>query len=113
MLAGPAGAGKTTLARAWLSSVRHPWSWLTVEPPIAEPDRFWPLFVRSGRSAPVPDLVLDSSDALDQQRLDGRTLAETLALDLAAAEVPDGPIVIAVDEAHLLASSRPGVTSNG
>ena len=101
MLAGPAGAGKTTLARAWLSSVRHPWWWLTVEPPIAESDRFWPLFVRSvQRAAQHP--VLDSSDALDQQRLDGRTLAETLALDLAAAEVPDGPIVIAVDEAHLL-----------
>lgn len=100
LVTGPAGYGKTTLVRQWLTTVSSPWRWITLDPAIAHPETFWPIVVRALRGL-VPGAVLDALDAASADRVDPPTLVRELVDDLL--RMPDAsPITLVVDDAHLL-----------
>ncbi len=104
LVTGPAGAGKTTLVRAWLANAQARWAWITVEPAIATPDQFWVLFVRAVQQA-LPGVVLDVVDAIGQESICGHDVARGLVADLHSlpnVAEPAAPVVVVVDDAHLL-----------
>ena len=101
LVVGPPGAGKTTSVRAWLGDVDVAWAWLTLDEPESGPERLWTLAIRAVQ-ATRPDLVLDAMDALAAEPFDWQLVASTLVEDLVVAHLEGSPLVVVIDDAHLL-----------
>jgi LuxR family transcriptional regulator, maltose regulon positive regulatory protein len=101
LVTGPAGAGKTTLTRLWVGQLDQRWAWLAVDHSLGRRERFWPAFVRAVQMA-LPDKILDAADLIDADQVEGELVARTLVDDLLGASEADGPVVIVVDDAHLI-----------
>ncbi|HXW82145.1 MAG TPA: AAA family ATPase [Acidimicrobiales bacterium] len=102
LVTGPAGAGKTTLTRLWVAQLSERWAWLAIDDSLGRREQFWPAFVRAVQLA-LPDQVLDSTDLLDADSpFEGGLVARALVDDLLDVSDEDGPVVIVVDDAHLL-----------
>jgi LuxR family maltose regulon positive regulatory protein len=80
---GAAGAGKTTLVRAWLRRAELPWAWVTLDQPGYCADRFWRLLIGAVHVA-RPGLILDASDLVTERA--------------------DEPLVVVIDDAHNFAA---------
>lgn len=101
LVTGPAGAGKTTLTRSWTTGLSGPWAWLTIDNDLGRRERFWPAFVRAVGVA-QPAAVLDAADAVSADALDGERVARAVVDDLVAMPDECGPVVVVVDDAHLV-----------
>jgi LuxR family transcriptional regulator, maltose regulon positive regulatory protein len=101
LVTGPAGAGKTTLTRLWVAEWSQRWAWLAVEGSLGRRERFWPAFVRAVQLA-LPDKILDAADLIDADTVDGRLVVRSLVDDLLGVSDEDAPVVIVVDDAHLI-----------
>jgi LuxR family transcriptional regulator, maltose regulon positive regulatory protein len=101
LVTGPAGAGKTTLTRLWVAQLRNRWAWLSVDESLGCRERFWPAFVRAVQLA-LPDKVLDAADLIEVDTVDCELVVGALVDDLLGVRDEDGPVVVAVDDAHLV-----------
>ncbi len=101
---GAAGSGKTTLVRAWLRGAEHTWAWVTLDEPDCGADRFWRLLIGAVQVA-RPGLILDASDLLASDPIDEVEVAGTLVGDFLEAGLADEPLVIVIDDAHLLSAN--------
>ncbi len=100
LVVGPAGSGKTTLIRSWLSLRRERWAWISVAQSSSGPWRLVDLVVRALQRT-RPDDPLDAVDAL--HRGDLEDVLPDLVDELAAGSDEPATIVV-VDDAHLLTS---------
>jgi ATP/maltotriose-dependent transcriptional regulator MalT len=101
VVVGAAGAGKTTLVRAWLRGAEHTWAWVTLDEPDSGADRFWRLLIGAVQVA-RPGLILDASDLIASNAFDEVEVADTLVGDLVDAGLAGEPLVVVIDDAHFL-----------
>ena len=102
LVSGPAGSGKTTLARSWLTTLTSPWTWMTVDRALAHPERFWPSVVRAVQLA-TPDTILDAADTVESVSGDrAEEIAQVLVEDLLRWPPDAEPVTVIIDDAHLL-----------
>jgi LuxR family maltose regulon positive regulatory protein len=103
LITGPAGAGKTTLARAWVESLAQPWAWLTVDAALGQREQFWRAFVRALQLA-LPDVVLDAVDDVSGDTVDGTSVVQRVVDDLLGLQHDREPAILVIDEAHAIAA---------
>lgn len=103
LVTGPAGYGKTTTVRQWLDTLESPWAWINLDPAITRPDRFWRGVVRALQAA-APARTLDAVDAVSVDTIDPSDVVRTLVEDLDVDEPAAVPIVLVIDDCHLLES---------
>lgn len=101
LITGSPGAGKTTLARSWVASTEAPWSWVTVDTSLSHSVPFWGTVARAVQQT-MPDAPLDVHDLVNAERVEGRQMVEQLAEDVLTHGDADHPVVVVVDDAHLL-----------
>ncbi|HMQ34614.1 MAG TPA: AAA family ATPase, partial [Chloroflexaceae bacterium] len=106
LVTAPPGRGKSTLVSAWLAARGAPWVWLSLEAADNEPRRLLShLVIALEAVAPAAGARLlprlAAAPTADSAE-DGTILTELLAL---LAELP-GPVVMALDDAHVLADGR-------
>lgn len=97
VLEAPAGYSKTTTVRLWEEADRRPFAWLRSEPRLNDPALLVPMVIRSLKDTGIDPAVLEQ---LDTPVPDLGLLRERVAQALAEA----GPMVIVIDDAHLLHS---------
>lgn len=101
LVTGPAGAGKSTLVRQWLERSQPVFTWLTIDASTATATQFWAAVV-TGVQRALPGAVLDAVDAIGSDTFDAQAIVEMLADDLLESAQRLGPMVVVVDDAHLL-----------
>lgn len=105
LVVGPPGAGKTTLVRSWLDGRREPWSWIGLTAAPYGRAGLVDLIVRGVQSA-RPDRPLDTFDALEMDAVDDASLLGSMVAELTADDADAPPIVIVLDDSHLLTGSE-------
>lgn len=97
-MVGPAGSGKTTLVRQWLSRRRTPWSWISVDRPSDGPWGIAELVVLALQQIHAPG-PLDAVDAISMGPRD--TLLRAVVDELGD-EPAETPAILVIDGAHHL-----------
>jgi LuxR family maltose regulon positive regulatory protein len=101
---GPAGAGKSTAAVAWLAHTRHAVAWLSLDAADDSPGRFF-AYVLAALQTVEPTLGGDASALLAAPEPDDLELllADEIVIPLATRELP---LVLVLDDYHALADAR-------
>lgn len=101
---GPAGAGKSTAAVAWLAHTQHAVAWLSLDPADDSPGRLF-AYVLAALQTVEPNLGGDAAALLAAPDPDDLELllADELVIPLATRTQP---IVLVLDDYHVLADGR-------
>jgi LuxR family maltose regulon positive regulatory protein len=101
---GPAGAGKSTAAVAWLAHTRHAVAWLSLDAADDGPGRFF-AYVLAALQTVEPKLGGDAAALLAAPDPDDLELllADEIVIPLATREQP---LVLVLDDYHVLADAR-------
>ena len=99
MLSAPAGFGKTVCVGDWVSTLRWPVAWLTLDPADDEPQRFFTYFFAALRQA-APGVGEEIAALLAAGQLPpGDIISATLINDLLAAE---HNFLLVLDDLHVI-----------
>lgn len=104
LITGSPGAGKTTLARSWAASADTPWAWVTVDTALSRSLPFWGT-VSQAIQRTMPASPFDVHDMVQAEGVAGRQVLEQLTEDVLAHGDAEHPVVVVVDDAHLLEPS--------
>ena len=98
LVVGPAGSGKTTLVRRWLSQRDERWAWVSLDRSTSAARQLADLVVLALQQA-HPERAFDTLDSLRMG------VAEDLMpslVDELESEAPAEPAILVIDDAHLL-----------
>ena len=104
VVTGPPGAGKTTALASWAASGTTPVrvAWVTLDDYDNQPGSFWSHVVKALGQVGVP--LEETLPALPHTRASGRAFLPRLASALATL---DPPLVLVLDDLHLLTAPKP------